>query len=194
MLAPVAHLDFTMSSRFTSMIPALNCSMAHLLCSGAPLFVGLSKTTCTERTKPAPTAGMEPSFCKSVILSPSVSPESVEQILDDRRCLIVVFIPQSVGQTEDGVRSDIPIGAVQVQAGSMTGIRRPLWVGKYPTRAIATWITNEVSCRIVFHLRGNHLGRLHLLMPMVCFPPAATVRALSPRTRGRHDAGNGTLF
>ena len=87
-------------------------------------------TTWTERTKPAPTAGMEPSFCKSVILSPSVSPESVDQILDDRRCLIVVFIPQSVGQTEDGVRSDIPIGAVQVQAGSMTGIRWPLWVGK----------------------------------------------------------------
>ena len=56
---------------------------------------------------------MEPSCCKSVILSPSVSPESVDQTLDDRRCLIVVFIPQSVGQTEDGVRSDIPIGGLK---------------------------------------------------------------------------------
>jgi len=45
----------------------------------------VKENTCTERTKPAPTAGMEPSFCKSVILSPSVSPESVEQILDDLR-------------------------------------------------------------------------------------------------------------
>ena len=81
-----------------------------------------------------------------------------------------------------------------MQAGSITGIRRPLCVCKSPTRAIATWITNEVSCRIVFHLRGNHLGRLLLLMSRVCFPPVATVRSLSPRTRGRHDAGNGTLF
>ena len=70
-------------------------------------------TTWTEWTKPAPTAGMEPSCCKSVILSPSVSPESVDQTLDDRRCLIVVFIPQSVGQTEDGVHSDIPIGGLK---------------------------------------------------------------------------------
>ena len=81
-----------------------------------------------------------------------------------------------------------------MQAGSITGIRMPLCVCKSPTRAIATWITNEVSCRIVFHLRGNHLGRLLLLMSRVCFPPVATVRSLSPRTRGRHDEGNGTLF